>query len=75
MTTKPKPPKPKVGDLRRHPLGYAIRIVKITKPQGWYSDRFCLYVREPWVDNCRPAEVLADKVARYPLITPTEPTP
>jgi hypothetical protein len=77
MTTKPKPPRPKVGDLRRHPRGYDVRVVKITKPRpgGWYSDCYCLYVREPWVDGCRPVEVVDTKLARYPLLNPAEPTP
>jgi len=73
--TKPKPPRPKVGDLRRHPSGYAIRVVKITKVGGRYPERWCLYVREPWKDGGRAVEVLADKVARYPLLNPTESTP
>jgi hypothetical protein len=73
VTTKPKPPKPKVGDLRRHPRGYDVRIVKITITDDWYRDRLCLYVREPWQDGGRAVEVLADKVARYPLLNPTEP--
>ena len=71
---KPKPPPLRVGDLRRHPRGYNVRIVRVYDECAWPFTPCALYVREPWIEGCRPATGHQGRVSKYPLITPSETT-
>jgi hypothetical protein len=62
--SKPKPPPVKAGDLRLHPRGYYVRVVKVR--QDW-GVKVCLYVPEPWQAGSRAVEISVDRVIKYPL--------
>ncbi len=63
--SKPKPPPVKAGDLRLHPRGYYVRVVKVS--QSWVKGKVCLYVPEPWQAGSRAVEISVDRVIKYPL--------
>jgi len=61
-----------VGQLRRHPKGHMLRVVRIYHKGREYACADC--VPDPAVAGRRATNIATRTLATYPLITTTEPS-
>lgn len=66
MTTIPV----EVGQLRQHPTGHTLRVVKIHHPGRTYSVADC--APDPPVKGRRATCIATKTLETYPLVTPSE---
>ena len=59
-----------VGQLRQHPTGHTLRVVKIYHPGCTYSVADC--APDPPVQGRRATNIATKTLETYPLVTPSE---